>query len=99
MLDEETKAEYYTKALFTSDISIKEKYTEKTLPSCRDAKVGLGDVEVVEQVTGYKRYKYFSDVVLGECPLEMSELSLETVALWTELPDRFTNLVEEYNLD
>ncbi|RJS71945.1 hypothetical protein CW696_03845 [ANME-2 cluster archaeon] len=99
MLDEETKAEYYTKALFTSDISIKEKYTEKTLPSCRDAKVGLGDVEVVEQVTGYKRYKYFSDVVLGECPLEMPELSLETVALWIELPDRFTNLVEEYNLD
>ena len=96
---EETKAEYYTKALFTSDISIKEKYTEKPLPSCRDAKVGLGDVEVVEQVTGYKRYKYFSDVVLGECPLEMPELSLETVALWIELPDRFTNLVEEYNLD
>ncbi len=96
---EETKAEYYTKALFTSDISLKEKYTEKPLPSCRDAKVGLGDVEVVEQVIGYKKYKYFSDVVLGECPLEMPKLSLETVALWIELPDRFTDIVGEHNLD
>jgi len=96
---EETKAEYYTKASFTSDISIKEKYTEKTLPSCRDAKVGLGDVEVVEQVTEYKKYKYFRDIVLEACLLDMPKLSLETVALWIELPDRFTNLVEEHNLD
>lgn len=96
---EETKAEYYTKASFTSDISIKEKYTEKPLPSCRDAKVGLGDVEVVEQVTEYRKYKYFSDTVLETCLLEMPKLSLETVALWIELPDRFTNLVEEHNLD
>jgi DEAD/DEAH box helicase domain-containing protein len=47
---EETKAEYYTKALVNSEIFIKEKYTQKTLPSCRDVKVGLGVVEVVEQV-------------------------------------------------
>jgi DEAD/DEAH box helicase domain-containing protein len=52
---EETKAEYYTKSLVNSEIFIKEKYTEKTLSSCKDAKVGLGAVEVVEQVTGYKK--------------------------------------------
>jgi DEAD/DEAH box helicase domain-containing protein len=96
---EETKAEYYTKALVTSEIFIKEKYTEKELPTCKDVKVGLGDVEVVEQVTGYKRYKYFSETVLGEYPLEMPKLSLETVALWLELPDRFVDLVEKYDCD
>ena len=85
---EETKAEYYTKALVNSEISIKEKYTEKTLPSCRDANVGLGAVEVVEQVTGYKKFRYFSETVIGEDSLEMPKLSLETVALWVELPDR-----------
>jgi DEAD/DEAH box helicase domain-containing protein len=96
---EEIKAEYYTKASFTSDIFIKEKYTEKPLPLCRDVKVGLGDVEVVEQVTEYKKYKYFRDIVMETCLLEMPKLSLETVALWIELPDRFTNLVEEHNLN
>jgi DEAD/DEAH box helicase domain-containing protein len=96
---EETKAEYYTKALVNSEIFIKEKYTEKTLPSCKDVKVGLGAVEVVEQVTGFKKIRYFSDTVIGEEALEMPRLSLETVALWVELPDRFTDLVENYNLD
>ncbi len=96
---EETKAEYYTKALVNSEISIKERYTEKTLPSCKDAKVGLGAVEVVEQVTGYKKFRYFSETVLGEYSLEMPRLSLETVALWVELPDRFTDLVEKYDRD
>jgi DEAD/DEAH box helicase domain-containing protein len=95
----ETKAEYYTKALVNSEIYIKEKYTEKTLPSCKDVKVGLGAVEVVEQVTGYKKFRYFSDTVIGEESLEMPKLSLETVALWVELPDRFTDLVEKHDLN
>jgi DEAD/DEAH box helicase domain-containing protein len=96
---EETKAEYYTKALVNSEIFVKEKYTEKTLPSCKDAKVGLGAVEVVEQVTGYKKFRYFSEIVLGEYSLEMPRFSLETVALWVELTDRFTDLVEKHNCD
>ncbi len=96
---EETKAEYYTKSLVNSEIFIKEKYTGKNLPSCIDAKVGLGAVEVVEQVTGYKKFRYFTETVLGEYPLEMPRLSLETVALWVELPDRFTDIVEKHNFD
>ncbi len=96
---EETKAEYYTKALVNSEIFIKEKYTGKDLPSCKDVKVGLGAVEVVEQVTGYKKFRYFSEIVLGEYSLEMPKLSLETVALWVELPDRFTDLVEKHDRD
>jgi DEAD/DEAH box helicase domain-containing protein len=96
---EETKAEYYTKALVNSEIFIKEKYSKKNLHSCKDAKVGLGGVEVVEQVTGYKKIRYFSETVIGEDSLEMPRLSLETVALWVELPDRFTDLVEKYDLN
>lgn len=96
---EETKAEYYTRALVMSEIFIKEKYTGKTLPTCTDVKVGLGEVEVIEQVTGYKRLRYFSETVLGEYSLEMPKLSLETVALWLELPDRFIDLVEKYDRD
>ncbi|GFO96180.1 DEAD/DEAH box helicase [groundwater metagenome] len=96
---EKTEAEYYTKALVNSEIFIKEKYTEKTLPSCKDAKVGLGAVEVVEQVTGYKKIRYFSETVIGEESLEMPRHSLETVAIWVEMPDRFTDLVEKNDLN
>jgi DEAD/DEAH box helicase domain-containing protein len=96
---EETKAEYYTKALVNSEIFIKERYTEKPLPSCNDSRVGLGAVEVVEQVTGYKKFRYFSETIIGEDSLEMPKLSLETVALWVELPDRFADLVETHSRD
>lgn len=96
---EETKAEYYTRALVNSEIFIKERYTGKNLPSCMDAKAGLGAVEVVEKVTGYKKFRYFSETVLGEYALDMPGLSLETVALWIELPDRFTDLVYKHDLD
>jgi DEAD/DEAH box helicase domain-containing protein len=96
---EETIAEYYTKSLVNSEIFIKEKYTEKALSSCKDSKVGLGAVEVVEQVTGYKKIRYFSETVIGEESLEMPKLPLETVALWVELPDRFKELVKKYDLD
>jgi hypothetical protein len=42
----------------------------------------------MEQVTGYTKFRYFSETVIGEESLEMPRLSLETVALWVELPDR-----------
>lgn len=91
---EETEAEYYTKALVNSEIFIKKKITLKDLPSCKDAKVGLGVVEVVEEITSFKKIKTFSETVLGEVSIDMPKLSLETIALWIELPTRFTDVVE-----
>jgi len=98
-IQERIGIDYYTKALIDSEIHVKEKYNEKTLPTCQDIKVGLGDVEVIEHVIGYKQYKNFTDEVKGEYPLDMPKLTLETVSLWLEFPDRFVDLVEDHNLD
>ncbi|PKL59052.1 MAG: ATP-dependent helicase [Methanomicrobiales archaeon HGW-Methanomicrobiales-5] len=96
---EETQAEYYTKAMMDTEIFIKEKYTEKFLSTCKDVDVGLGDVEVVEKIVSYKKLKYFSETVIGEYPLDIPKLSLETVALWIKLPDRFKDIVENNERD
>ena len=98
-IQERIGIDYYTKALIDSEIHVKEKYNEKTLPTCQDIKVGLGDVEVIEHVIGYKQYQYFTEEMKGEYPLDMPKLTLETVSLWLEFPDRFVDLVEDHNLD
>jgi DEAD/DEAH box helicase domain-containing protein len=90
---------YYTRALIDSDIQVKEKYNENALSTCQDVKVGLGDVEVIEHVIGFKQYKYFTDEVTGEHQLDMPPLTLETVSFWLEFPDRFMDLVQNYDLD
>ena len=94
-----THLDYYTKALIDSDIRIKEKYNEKILSTCQDVKVGLGDVEVIEHVIGFKQFKYFTDEVKGEHQLDMPPLTLETVSFWLEFPDRFIDLIQNYDLD
>ena len=98
-VQEATDKNYYTKALIDSDIQIKEKYSEKPLSTCQDVKVGLGDVEVIEQVIGYKQYKNFTEDEIGEHQLDMPKFTLETISLWLELPCRFIDLVKQNKLD
>ena len=69
------------------------------MPTCKDVKVGLGDVEVIEHVIGYKQLQHFTEDEKGEYKLEMPPFTLATVALWLEFPDRFMELVENHNLD
>lgn len=98
-VEEARKLDYFTKAIIDSDIGLKEKYDEKILPTCKDVKVGLGDVEVIEHVIGYKQLQHFTEKEKGECKLDLPPLTLETVALWLEFPDRFVELVENHDLD
>ena len=98
-VQEANKRDYFTRALIDSDICLNEKYNEKTLSTCKDVKVGLGDVEVIEYVIGYKQYKNFTEKEKGEFQLDMPPLTLETVSLWLEFPNRFMDLVENSGLD
>ncbi|MBW6441005.1 DEAD/DEAH box helicase [Patescibacteria group bacterium] len=98
-VEEARKLDYFTRAIIDSDICLKEKYDEKILPTCKDVKVGLGDVEVIEHVTGYKQLQHFTEDEKGEFKLDMPPLTLETIALWLEFPDRFMVLVENHGLD
>jgi Distinct helicase family with a unique C-terminal domain including a metal-binding cysteine cluster len=90
---------YYTKSLVSSDIVIKEVVETKALPTFPDVKVGFGDVDVTQQVTGYKKFQQRTDTELGQLSLTMPEFRLETEALWLELPYVFTELVNEHERD
>ena len=90
---------YYTRAMVDSDIVVREVVETKDLPSCPEVKVGFGDVDVTQQVTGYRKIQQRSDTELGQHSLEMPQFSLETEAIWLELPYSFTALVNEHERD
>ncbi|WP_094227407.1 DEAD/DEAH box helicase [Methanolobus psychrotolerans] len=90
---------YYTRSLVSSDIVIREVVETKFLPTYPDVKVGFGDVDVTQHVTGYKKFQQRTDTELGQCSLVMPEFRLETEALWLELPYIFTEMVNEYERD
>ncbi|MFP4655816.1 MAG: DEAD/DEAH box helicase [Methanohalobium sp.] len=96
---QETKTDYYTKPLIDSEIYVKEIYETSTFDTSKDITTGYGSVEVEEQVTGYKKFQHFTDEDLGEYSLDMPITTLETESLWIELPSRFKELVQSYNLD
>ena len=98
-VQEARKLDYFTRAIIDSDICLKEKYDGKPLSTCKDVKVGLGDVEVIEHVIGYKQLQHFTEKEKGEYKLNMPQLALETVSLWLEFPERFMDLVEKHDLD
>ncbi|ADI74019.1 DEAD/DEAH box helicase domain protein [Methanohalobium evestigatum Z-7303] len=96
---QETRADYYTKPLIDSEISVKEIYENSSLNTSNDITIGYGSVEVEEQVTGYKKFQQFSEEELGEYSLDMPRTTLETESLWMELPERFKELVNNCDLD
>ncbi len=50
--------------------------------------VGLGDVEVTSQVTGYQRREVLSGDILGTVDLDLPPSHLVTRGMWWSIPDR-----------
>jgi DEAD/DEAH box helicase domain-containing protein len=90
---------YYTRAMVDSDIVVREVVETKDLTTCPEVKVGFGDVDVTQQVTGYRKIQQRSDTELGQHSLDMPQFRLETEAIWIELPYSFTKLVDEHERD
>ncbi|WP_445475606.1 DEAD/DEAH box helicase [Methanococcoides methylutens] len=96
---EKAKDGYYTRSQVASDIHIVDVIDTKPLQTCDGVTVGFGDVDVTQQVTGYKRFMQRTDEELGQSSLTMPKFSLETEALWLELPEDLVGLVEKYERD
>ncbi|WP_321428921.1 DEAD/DEAH box helicase [uncultured Methanolobus sp.] len=90
---------YYTRAMVDSDIVVREVVETKDLLTCPEVKVGFGDVDVTQQVTGYRKVQQRSDTELGQNSLNMPQFRLETEAIWLELSYSFTKLVDEHERD
>jgi DEAD/DEAH box helicase domain-containing protein len=99
ILVEKGKADYYTKPMVASEIFLREKYEEKKPGKLDDITVGLGRVEVVEQVTGFRRIRHGSDEEMGRKEIEMPPSSLETESLWIDLPAGYEEMVSKQKRD
>lgn len=87
---------YYTQTKEIIDISIRNRTLEKT---CAGVKVCFGEVEVTNNVVGYKKKMQFTEEVIGEEPLDLPPIRFFTQALWFDLPGKAMEQIAEEGLD
>ncbi len=87
---------YYTQVKDVTEIRIRGVRLSKTVG---DVRVYLGDVEVTNQVLGFKKMKPFTDEVIGEEYLDLPPRCFNTVALWFDIPQPFLDKVRGGRLD
>lgn len=90
---EETEEGYYTEALKTIDISIKEKILEQN----NEIKTGLGKVNVTEYYTGYRRMQY--EKKIDQLPLSLPPLNFPSIGFWFTVPSSIASSIHQQGLD
>jgi DEAD/DEAH box helicase domain-containing protein len=91
-----TDAVYYTQTKEIEDLRIK-----KTLKS-RDAgksTVYLGEVQVTNNVVGFKKKLQYTEEVIGEEPLTLPPIEFPTVSFWFDLPIETVQEITESEMD
>ncbi len=76
---------YYTEASETTEISIGKIRASKVAGGVG---VWLGEVEVTNQVVGYRKRTPMTEEVLGDEPLDLPPRRFNTVALWFDIPQK-----------
>jgi DEAD/DEAH box helicase domain-containing protein len=91
-----TDVPYYTQTKELIDIRILKTKHER---SCLGIKVCLGEVDVTNNVVGFKKKMQFTEEVIGDEPLDLPPLRFITEALWFDLPEGAIKGVGEAGLD
>ncbi|HXY74615.1 MAG TPA: Zn-binding domain-containing protein, partial [Dehalococcoidales bacterium] len=89
-------ANYYTQTKELSDLKILKVWRTKHVGN---VEVSLGEVEVTTTVIGYKRKSQFTEEVLGEEVLDLPPVTINTVSLWFDIPDKSIKRIETEELD
>ncbi len=89
-------ADYYTQPREVNDVRIVRSTRHRVLATTA---AFLGKVRVRSQVIAYRRLQQFTEVVLGEEPLEMPLTEFETVSLWWGIPPDIAREVAVRGLD
>jgi DEAD/DEAH box helicase domain-containing protein len=91
-----TDATYYTQTKEIEDLRITKLIQSK---NCGPVKVYLGEVEVTNNVVGFKKKAQYTEEVIGEEPLDLPPIRFPTVALWFDLPSEAVARVDKAQLD
>jgi DEAD/DEAH box helicase domain-containing protein len=76
--------DYFTTALTYRSVTVIE---ERRLGELGRARVGFGDVKVIEKVTGYKKIKFFTHENAGYGEVNLPEMQMHTTSFWLTLPE------------
>jgi DEAD/DEAH box helicase domain-containing protein len=93
---EPTRANYYTETKEIHDLHVLKVRNTKTVGLVN---VSIGDVEVTIDVVGFKKYRQFSEEVIGEEPLDLPTIRFNTVALWFDIPPKAIARIAEKGRD
>ncbi|MCK4322957.1 MAG: DUF1998 domain-containing protein, partial [Armatimonadetes bacterium] len=77
---EPTDVEYYTRTLEVSDVDVIEAYDRRQLAGC--GQISLGEVNVHNQVVGYRKFHRESGQQCGSEKLNLPAQDFETVGVW-----------------
>ena len=91
-----TTATYYTQTKELEDLHIVKVSGKK---DAGRVKVYLGEVEVTNNVVGFKKKAQFTEEVIGEEPLDLPPQCFPTVALWFDMPPEVVARLTELQLD
>jgi DEAD/DEAH box helicase domain-containing protein len=75
---------FYTRPRIETDVEILEELEKQDLAN--GATLGWGRVRTTDSVTYYKKVRVADDKEVGIYPLDLPDVTLETQALWVELP-------------
>jgi DEAD/DEAH box helicase domain-containing protein len=76
--------DYFTTALTYRTVAVIE---ERKLSTLARARLGFGDVKVVEKVTGYKKIKFFTHENAGYGEVNLPEMQMHTTSFWLTMPE------------
>jgi DEAD/DEAH box helicase domain-containing protein len=76
--------DYFTTALTYRTVGVIEPRDGGTLGRAR---VGFGDVKVIEKVTGYKKIKFFTHENAGYGDVHLPEMQMHTTSFWLTVPE------------
>ncbi len=93
---EPTRVNYYTETKEIHDLRIEKVRESKILG---EVNVNVGDVQVTIDVVGFKKYRQFSEEMIGEEPLDLPTITFPTVALWFDVPSKAISRIAESGMD
>jgi DEAD/DEAH box helicase domain-containing protein len=94
---EPTDADFYTEAMGVSEVKIEQ--AEEDDDAGQGLRWCLGEVEVTDQIVGYRKRRQVTEQDLGVEPLELPAANYSTQGLWMAMGERETALIEEQGLD
>ncbi|HLV66035.1 MAG TPA: DEAD/DEAH box helicase [Polyangiaceae bacterium] len=76
--------DYFTTALTYRTVSVIEEASTRPFGA---GHIGLGDVKVLERVTGYKKIKFFTHENAGYGDVHLPEMQMHTTGFWLTVPE------------